>query len=120
LSALGPIHPSFLKKRWMDGWMDGWMMLGHTFDPCCAHFGLVIWTPSAHYKLILVYPWHFPSIFFEKRDAWMDGWMMPRHMFHSPMLCTFWACNGCLVPITNPSLRTLGPFHPFFGWMDDA
>jgi hypothetical protein len=40
------------------------------------------------------------------------------------MSCTFWACNGCLVPITNPSLRTLGPIHPFFlrkkidGWMD--
>ncbi len=61
--------------------MDGWMMLGHTFDPCCAHFGLVIWTPSAHYKLILVYPWPNPSIFFDKRDAWMDGlmdgWTMP-------------------------------------------
>jgi len=41
LSALGPIHPSFLRKN-MDGWMDGWMMPRLMFDPCHAHFGLVM------------------------------------------------------------------------------
>jgi hypothetical protein len=55
--------------------MDGWMIPGHAFNPCCAHFGLVIYTPSAHYKPILVYPWPNPSIFFQKKDEWMDGWM---------------------------------------------